>query len=97
MRETGRNGFQSRLVQELQSIFPDAIILRTDPRDTQGIPDVIILNGNRWAALEIKKSANAHRQPNQPWFVDRMNNMSYAAFVYPSNKDRILDELQSAL
>ena len=97
MRETGRNGFQSRLVQELQSIFPDAIILRTDPRDTQGIPDVIILNGVRWAALEIKKSANAHRQPNQPWFVDRMNNMSYAAFVYPSNKDRILDELQSAL
>ena len=92
MRETGRNGFQSRLVQELQSIFPDAIILRTDPRDTQGIPDV-----DRWAALEIKKSANAHRQPNQPWFVDRMNNMSYAAFVYPSNKDRILDELQSAL
>lgn len=97
MRETGRNGFQSKLVKELESIFPNAIIIRTDPRDTQGIPDILILNYDRWAALEIKGSEFAHRQPNQPWFVERMDDMSYAAFVYPENKDRIVDELQSAL
>ena len=44
--------------------------------------------------LEVKKSKNAKRQPNQEYYVDKLNDMSYATFVYPENKDKVMDELR---
>lgn len=89
--------FQKKLTQKLEGMFPDAIIIKGNSAMRQGVPDWLILSGNTWAALEVKRSANATRQPNQEIYVNSMRNMAYAAFIYPENEEEILNELQSAL
>ena len=74
-------------------MLPGAIVVHLDPTEIQGIPDMLVLYENRWAALEGKKFNNASHRPNQDYYVDLMNHMSFASFVYPENKDEVLDEL----
>lgn len=88
--------FQKELIDEIQTRFPDSIVLKNDANYIQGIPDLTIFCGTHWAALECKRDGNASHQPNQEYYVSKMNEMSYAAFVYPENKDVVLDELQRA-
>ena len=89
--------FQAKLIKELKVKFKGCIIVKNDPNYIQGIPDLLILYNDRWAALEVKKSEHAHHQPNQEYYVDLMDQMSFAAFIYPENKEEILYELQQAL
>lgn len=89
--------FQAKLIKELKIMFKGCIIVKNDPNYIQGIPDLLILYNDRWAALEVKKSEHAHHQPNQEYYVDLMDQMSFAAFIYPENKEEILYELQQAL
>ena len=89
--------FQAKLIKELKVMFKGCIIVKNDPNYIQGIPDLLILYNDRWAALEVKKSETAHHQPNQEYYVDLMDQMSFAAFIYPENKEEILYELQQAL
>ena len=93
MRETGRGGFQEKLKKELKERYPGCMILKLDPTDIQGIPDLMVLYGNKWATLENKKSEKAVKQPNQEYYVDKMNNMSFSSFIYPENKETVLNEL----
>lgn len=88
--------FQSDLIKNLKIIFEGCIIMKTDPNYIQGIPDLLILYHDKWAALECKKSMNASRQPNQSYFVELMNTMSFSRFIYPENEKEVLDELQRA-
>lgn len=90
------NGFQSNLIRELKRLFPGCVILKNDPNYLQGFPDLTILYRDRWAVLECKRSANEAHQPNQDFYVDMLNGMSYSAFIYPENKERILYDLQQA-
>jgi len=53
-----------------------------------------VLYKNMWASLECKKSANAKRQPNQEYYVGLMNNMSFARFICPENKNEVLSDLR---
>jgi hypothetical protein len=89
--------FQAELIQDLKDIFPGCVVLKNDSSYIQGIPDLLILYGNRWAMLECKRSANEHHQPNQDWYVSKLDGMSYASFIFPENKERVLSELQQAL
>jgi hypothetical protein len=91
------NAFQANLISELHELFPKAIILKNDANYVQGIPDILILNGDRWAALECKRSRSEPLQPNQAYYVATMNAMSFAAVIYPENKEEILDALFTAL
>lgn len=85
--------FQRNLKKELKDLFPGCIITKLDSGDIQGIPDLLILYKDKWATLENKRSARASRQPNQEYYVDRMDEMSFSRFIYPENKDIVLDEL----
>lgn len=86
--------FQHELISEIKARFPGAMVLKTDPRYIQGIPDLVIFWKNHWAALECKNARNADRQPNQQYYVNIMDSMSYANFVYPENKEEVLDEME---
>ena len=79
------NVFQASLIRTIKNMLPGCIVLKLDPNYMQGIPDLLILHGLAWAALECKKSENAPHQPNQDFYVDKMNRMSFAAFIYPEN------------
>lgn len=87
------NRFKTNLAKELKSLFPGCMVLHLDPNEMQGIPDMLVLHNDKWAALEGKKTINAPHRPNQDYYVDVMNRMSFAAFIYPENKDEVLDEL----
>lgn len=89
--------FQTSLIKKIKEIMPGAIILKNDPNYIQGIPDLIVLHNDRWAALECKKSSTCKHQPNQDYYVDILNTMSYAAFVSPENEEEVLHELQQSL
>jgi len=87
------NRFKTKLIKELREMFPNCIILHMDPNEIQGIPDLLILYKNRWAALEGKKSVTASVRPNQEYYVDLMDSMSFASFISPETKDEVLDAL----
>lgn len=88
--------FQSNLIKKLKIMFAGCIVMKTDPNYIQGIPDILILYKGMWAALENKKSATASQRPNQKYYVELMNKMSFSRFIYPENEEEILDELQRA-
>jgi hypothetical protein len=89
--------FQAQLIKKLNKMLPGIIILKNDPNYIQGIPDLILLYKNRWAALEVKRGATASVRPNQAHYVRAMHAMSYAAFIYPENESEILSEVQQSL
>lgn len=94
MRE---NKFQADLIKEIKQRLPGAIVMKNDPNYIQGIPDLTVLYKNNWACLECKKGKNEHKQPNQDYYISKMGKMSFAAFIYPENKEDILDAMEQAL
>ena len=88
------NEFQSSLIKEIRARFPGCIIFKTDPSYLQGAPDLLVLYKDRWASLEVKKSKKANHQPNQDYYVETMNNMSFSAFIFPENKEEILHDME---
>ena len=88
--------FQSDVIDEIQKTYDGCIVTKLDSGYIQGIPDFLILYKNRWAALEFKKDENAPPRPNQPYYVDRMNKMSFSRFIYPENKEEVMHDLQQA-
>lgn len=87
------NKFQAKLIKKLKEIFPGCIVMKSDSSYIQGIPDLLILFGSKWASLECKKSANASKRPNQEYYVNCMNEMSFSRFICPENMKEVLDDL----
>lgn len=93
MRE---NRFQAELIQDLNHIFIGCVVLKNDANYIQGIPDLTILYKNHWAMLECKRSISEPYQPNQEFYIDELDEMSFARVVCPENKEEVLNELQRA-
>jgi hypothetical protein len=89
--------FQAQLIKDLYDLFPGCILLKNDSSYQQGIPDLLILFNDRWAMLECKRDFFSPFQPNQEWFIDKLDDMSYAAVIYPENKEAIIHDLQQSL
>lgn len=88
--------FQAQLIKKLERLFPGCIILKNDEGYRQGIPDLAILWRGVWAMLECKANAKSAEQPNQRYYIDRANELSFAAFISPEVEEEVLDALQSA-
>lgn len=88
--------FRDSLIQEIEERFDGAIVLKNDPDYIQGIPDLLVVYGPYWAALECKRSSKASHRPNQDYYVKKMDEMSFAAFIFPENKEEVLSALQRA-
>lgn len=93
----GESKFEATLIKELERLFPGAIILKNDANYIQGFPDRLMLWKNTWAAFEVKATRFARHRPNQDYYIDLLNRMSYASFIYPGNEADVLYELQQAL
>ena len=87
--------YQRSVIQRLEEFFPGCLIFKAPSEQIQGVPDLLILFNCTWAALEVKRSENEPPRPNQPYYVDLMNEMSYASFIYPENEERVFDDLHA--
>lgn len=89
--------FQAKLIKEIKDRFPGCMVLKNDSSYIQGIPDLLILFEDKWASIEVKRSNTASHRPNQEYYVDLMNKMSFSRFICPENKEDILHEMELAL
>lgn len=89
--------YQSKLISKLKEMFPNAVILKTDPTYIQGFPDILVLEGERWAALECKRCSNSSHRPNQDYYINKLKGMSYSSFISPDNEEVVLNEISNAL
>ena len=85
--------YQAKLKKKIEELLPGCIIQKEDSREIQGIPDLLVLYKNRWASLEVKIGEDAEHQPNQDYYVDKMNGMSFSRFIFPENEEMVLNEL----
>ena len=92
MRE---NKFQAKLVEEIKERYPGAIVLKNDAQLKRGIPDLTILYKKKWAVLECKKENKSSHRPGQDNYIEKLNEMSFARFIYPENKEEVLDEMDA--
>lgn len=89
--------FQAALIKELKKRLPGCIVLKNDSSYIQGIPDLTILWKKCWATLECKKDGKASHQPNQDYYVRKMDEMSFSSFIWPEVKDSVLDRLERSM
>lgn len=92
-RETGPDGFQSHVIKVLNELFPGCLVLKNDPQYLQGIPDLSVFYGDRWAMLEVKRSEDERHQPNQDYYVEELSRMGFAAFIFPENEEEVIEAL----
>lgn len=88
--------FQKKLIQELKETFKGCVVMKNDPDYIQGIPDLLVLYNDKWAALEVKRNASASKQPNQEYYVEKLDGMSFSRIIFPENKEEVLNELREA-
>ena len=87
------NEYKTKLTKKIKKKFEGCIITHLDPNEIQGIPDLLILHNNKWAALEGKKSSEASHRPLQDYYISKMDKMSFASFIYPENEKDVLKKL----
>lgn len=88
--------FQAALIRELKKIFTGCLVIKMDPTYIQGLPDLLVLHGGKWASLECKRSPKSSTRPNQEYYVGLMDKMSFSRFISPANKEEVLLDLQQA-
>lgn len=88
--------YKTQLTARIKKRFGSrCMVVRLDANLRQGIPDMLLLfEGGFWAALEGKAHEKAPHRPNQPYYVDLMCKLSFAAFIYPENEEAVLNELE---
>lgn len=93
--------YQAGLKERLKKRFPGCMVYKMDPGKgvPQGTPDLLILYGDKWGALECKKNcAEAEKKDghikNQKYYVRKMNKMSFASIIYPENEEDVLNDME---
>ena len=88
--------FVTLLKEELRMRFRDCFIIKLDANQVQGIPDLLVLWRSQWAILETKSGRRSVHQPNQEYYIDKFDTMSFAAFVNQLNYQDVLDDMERA-
>ena len=89
--------YQQELIRKIENLIPGCLVLKNDPNYRQGIPDLSVFYGNRFALLEVKASARAPERPNQRWYVEEWAKTTFSVFIYPENEEEVLSALQQSL
>ena len=88
--------YQPKLIAKLKAMFPGCIILKNDEGYIQGIPDLTLLWKEHWAFLETKRAQRASHRPNQDYYINAADSMSFGRFINPDNEEEVLHDLQQA-
>ena len=91
--------YQSDLIDKITNRFPGAYVLKNDSSYIQGIPDLTVLWKKKWATLEVKKSKEDYEKdftPNQHYYVDDMNSLSFSSFIFPEIEQEVLDAMEQS-
>lgn len=88
--------YQALLIKRLGVLFPGCVILKNDTDYLQGFPDLTILWRRYWAVLEVKPRITAPYEPNQEWYIETLDNMSFSAMICPENEEEVLHDLAEA-
>lgn len=88
--------YQSKLIHRIKDRLPDSFVIKMDPSHNQGMPDLLVLNKERWALLEVKRSEKDRQKPrpNQEYYVEKFNNMGFSAFIFPENEEEVLNAME---
>ena len=68
--------YQRKLIPKIKKRLPGCVVLKNDPQQLQGIPDLLILYRDRWAMLEVKVEDPPIFEPNQLYYIDTLGMMS---------------------
>ncbi len=90
------SSYQSDLIKTIKARFPGIFVMKMPTDTIQGIPDLLLLYGDRWAILEAKRSEHEPFQPNQEYYIDMFDEMSFASVIHPNNEEEVLNELRLA-
>ena len=90
------NKYQAKIIKLLEDMFPGCLVVKLDTSYRQGLPDLLILWEKFWAVLEVKPTKDSLSQPNQEYYIEQLNEMSFAAYIYPENEVEVLSALQQA-
>lgn len=90
--------FQHNVINHLKQRYFGCIVLKNDSSYIQGIPDLIVLYEDKWAMLEVKRDEreaikSRERYPNQGYWIDELNKLSYASYIYPENELEVYQEI----
>lgn len=91
--------YKSGLHERIKDLLPGCWVLINDEQTCPGIPDTLVLWGPHYAFLEVKRKKPTRAsdwRPNQEWYLDELDEMSFAACIYPENEGEILYALQEA-
>lgn len=87
--------YQPIVKDKISELLPGCIILKNDPSvNPQGIPDLSIFYKDKWAMIEVKKSKDEPYRPNQPYYLQITDNMSFSRTIFPENEARVLSDLE---
>lgn len=93
------SAYQAKLIKKIEKLLPGCFVTKLDTRFIAGVPDLLILYGDTWATLEVKRSEKERNnpEPNQPYYVELLDSMSFSAFIYPEIEKEVLLDLQQTL
>ena len=88
--------FQRKVIEEVERMFPDCVIIKTDPTYIWSFPDLVVFIDSNYAVLETKRRADSDKQPNQGYYVGLLDDMSFSRFINQDNFEEVMDELARA-
>lgn len=90
------NRYQPKVIKRLEKDFPGCFVIKLLTDHQQGLPDLLVLYGRRWALLEVKRWLSAPYEPNQEYYIEMFNQMSFSAMICPENEEEVFRALQHA-
>lgn len=89
--------FQAKIIKWLRAQGCIVLKQKMDATTRSGTPDLIFLKEGFWGAIEVKKSKTSSVRPGQKENIAKMNEWSWAKFVWPENWSEVQSELKEIL
>lgn len=86
--------FQAKVIKDLKAMGLAVVKNQAGPGVPTGFPDLTAFGEGIYFCLECKASARAKKQPRQDYWVNKLNEWSYAAFIYPTNWEKVKAEIK---